>query len=172
MDEYQLSEYDASLLVADKEVSEFFETAAKKANNQAKIAANWVLGELSAQLNKDNLSLSECPVNADDFGLLLLRIVDNTISGKIAKEVFQAMWQKEGNADEIIDKKGLKQVTDTGAIEALVDEVIANNPSQVEEFKAGKTKMMGYLVGQIMKASKGKANPQQVNQLLSKKLSQ
>jgi aspartyl-tRNA(Asn)/glutamyl-tRNA(Gln) amidotransferase subunit B len=142
--------------------------------SDAKIVANWVIGEFSGALNREGLSVQEAPVSAAMLGQLVQRILDNTISGKIAKEVFEAMWQGEGDADAIIEQKGLKQVTDTGAIEAMVDEVIANNPKQVENYRNAEEqkrgKMIGFFVGQIMKASKGKANPALVNELLKKKL--
>jgi aspartyl-tRNA(Asn)/glutamyl-tRNA(Gln) amidotransferase subunit B len=129
------------------------------------------MGELSAALNKNQIDIQNSPVSADDLSLLVNRIGDDTISGKIAKDVFKAMWNGEGNADEVIEAKGLKQITDTGAIEAIVDEVIANNTPQVEQFKSGNEKILGFFVGQIMKATGGKANPKQVNELLRSKLS-
>ena len=129
---------------------------------------------MAALNNKNSIEFKACPVNADQLIGLLKRIKDNTISGKIAKEVFEAMFYFEGkgeaDADTIIDEKGLKQITDTGAIEAIIDEIIANNPGQVAEFQSGKDKLIGFFVGQVMKASKGKANPGQVNQLLQQKL--
>jgi aspartyl-tRNA(Asn)/glutamyl-tRNA(Gln) amidotransferase subunit B len=128
------------------------------------------MGELSSYLNKEDKDINDSPVTANMLAGMIKRIKDKTISGKIAKEVFDAMWQGEGDADAIIESKGLKQITDSGAIEALVDEVIANNPQQVEQFKAGKDKVLGFFVGQIMKATQGKANPAQVNELLIKKL--
>ena len=133
--------------------------------------ANWVLGDLSAALNRNAVDITASPIPAEALGGLVLRIQDNTISGKIAKEVFEAMWNKEGTADEIIEKKGLKQITDSSAIEPIIDEIIANNPKQLEQYRAGKEKLMGFFVGQVMKASKGKANPGQVNEILKKKLS-
>ena len=129
------------------------------------------MGELSSYLNKEDQDINDSPVTASMLAGMIKRIKDNTISGKIAKDVFDAMWQGEGDADAIIESKGLKQITDSGEIEALVDEVIANNPQQVEQFKAGKDKVLGFFVGQIMKATQGKANPGQVNELLRKKLS-
>jgi len=139
--------------------------------SDAKQSVNWINGELSGNLNKENKSISESPVSADMLAGLINRITDNTISGKIAKEVFNAMWSGDGNADAIIDSKGLKQITDSGAIETIVDEIIAANPDQVEQYKAGKGKVLGFFVGQAMKASKGKANPAQLNELLKSKLS-
>jgi aspartyl-tRNA(Asn)/glutamyl-tRNA(Gln) amidotransferase subunit B len=169
MDEYELSAFDAGVLTSSREMAEYFETAAK-ACGEAKLAANWVTGELASALNREEMELANSPVSADMLSGMLQRISDNTISGKIAKEVFAAMWAGEGTADEVIEKKGLKQITDTGAIEAMIDEIIAANPNQVEQFRAGKDKLMGFFVGQVMKASKGKANPGQVNQLLNQKL--
>ncbi len=167
---YRLSEYDAGILTASREMADYFETVAK-AIEDAKLAANWVMGELTGHLNRENREIGESPVSADQLAGLLKRILDNTISGKIAKEVFEAMWAGEGDADTIIAERGLKQITDTSALEAMVDEVIANNPKQVEQFRAGKEKVLGFFVGQIMKATQGKANPAQVNELLRKKLS-
>ena len=130
-----------------------------------------MLGELSGALNRDGLDIGGSRVSAEALALLVDRIHDNTISGKIAKDVFEAMWEGEGSADEIIEARGLKQITDTGAIEAIVDKVIAANPGQAEEYRAGKEKLIGFFVGQVMKETGGKANPGQVNQLLKKKLS-
>ncbi|MDH5393624.1 MAG: Asp-tRNA(Asn)/Glu-tRNA(Gln) amidotransferase subunit GatB [Gammaproteobacteria bacterium] len=168
--EYGLSSVDAGILTMNRSLADYFEKAAEL-SAAAKLAANWVMGEVSALLNKNDLEISACPVSAEMLAGMLKRIEDNTISGKIAKEVFEAMWSGDGDADAVIDKKGLKQITDSSAIEALVDEVIANNPAQAAEFKAGKEQLMGFFVGQIMKASKGKANPGQVNQMLKQKLS-
>ena len=171
--EYGLPAYDANVLTSSRTNADFFETVAK-ACGDAKLAANWVMGEFAAALNKADLEIEQSPVNADALAGLLSRITDNTISGKIAKQVFEAMWAGEGSADEVIEAKGLKQITDTGAIEALVDEVLAANPEQVENYKNAepdkRPKMIGFFVGQIMKKSQGKANPQQVNQLLAEKL--
>lgn len=170
MDEYELSEYNAELLSASREVAEFFETAVSQVPKQAGILANWILGDLTGALNKSDLAFTQSPVTPALLAGLLERIADNTISGKIAKEVFDAMWKGEGTADEIIENKGLKQITDSGAIEKLIDDVISKNPDQVEQFRAGKEKVLGFFVGQIMQQSKGKANPGQVNQLLREKL--
>lgn len=167
---YGLSESDASILTASRALSDYFETVAKE-SGEVKLATNWVMVELAGYLNKENKDILQSPVSATMLAGMLVRIKDNTISGKIAKEVFEAMWSGEGDADSIIETKGLKQITDTGAIEAQIDEVLANNPEQVAQYKAGKEKMMGFFVGQIMKATQGKANPGQVNQLLKKKLS-
>ncbi len=169
IEELGLAAKDARALTLDRDMSEYYEQV-RLAIDDAKMAANWLLGDVSAAINKNNMEFKDCPVSAELLIGLLQRIKDNTISGKIAKDVFEAMWAGEGDADAIIDKKGLKQITDTGAIEAIIDEVINNNPGQVAEFKAGKDKLIGFFVGQVMKASKGKANPGQVNQLLQQKL--
>ena len=171
IEQYDLSSVDAGILTMNRESADYFEKVAEL-SGAAKLAANWMMGEVSASLNKNDLDIKDSPVTAEMLAGMLKRIEDNTISGKIAKEVFEAMWAGDGDADAVIDKKGLKQITDSSAIEALVDEVIANNPGQAAEFKAGKEQLMGFFVGQIMKASQGKANPAQVNQLLKKKLSE
>lgn len=173
IEEYKLSDYDAMVLSGDRILAEYFEIVAKAASD-AKLAANWVMGELSKLLNQNDLSIQNSPVSAEQLGGLLERIKDNTISGKIAKQVFEVMWNEGGSADEIIEAKGLKQVTDSGAIEKIVDEVIANNGPQVEQYinaepdKRGK--MIGFFMGQVMKASQGKANPGQVQGVLKQKL--
>ncbi|RMF16106.1 MAG: Asp-tRNA(Asn)/Glu-tRNA(Gln) amidotransferase subunit GatB [Gammaproteobacteria bacterium] len=171
--QYGLNATDASILAGSREQADYFEMAAEVAGD-ARLAANWVMGEVAKFLNQHDLDIGRCPVSAEALGQLIQRIRDNTISGKIAKDVFEAMWAGEGSADEIIDKRGLKQVTDTGAIEAIVDEVIANNAPQVEQYRASddakRGKLIGFFVGQVMKASKGKANPQLVNQVLRQKL--
>ncbi|MCU7834083.1 MAG: Asp-tRNA(Asn)/Glu-tRNA(Gln) amidotransferase subunit GatB [gamma proteobacterium symbiont of Taylorina sp.] len=167
--ELGLAEKDARALTVDRNMADYFEQV-QQAVDDSKMAANWLLGEVSALINKNDMDIKDCPVTAELLIGLLKRIKDNTISGKIAKEIFQAMWTGEGDADAIIDKKGLKQITDNGAIEAIIDEVISNNPGQVAEFKNGKEQLIGFFVGQVMKASKGKANPGQVNQLLQQKL--
>ncbi|MDG1850862.1 MAG: Asp-tRNA(Asn)/Glu-tRNA(Gln) amidotransferase subunit GatB, partial [Gammaproteobacteria bacterium] len=169
-DQYALSEYDAMILSSDLSTADYFEEVAK-ACGDAKLSANWVMGDLQASLNKYEISISENPISSEALAGLIKRIKDNTISSKIAKTVFEAMLAGEGDADSIIESKGLKQVTDTGAIEKMVDEVIAKNPAQVQQFKEGKEQVIGFFVGQIMKASQGKANPAQVNQLLKEKLS-
>ncbi|MFV2060849.1 MAG: Asp-tRNA(Asn)/Glu-tRNA(Gln) amidotransferase subunit GatB [Gammaproteobacteria bacterium] len=167
--EFSLSLYDANILTLSRDVADYFEEVASKTKD-AKLSVNWINGELSGILNKENKSITESPVSAEMLAGLINRIKDNTISGKIAKEVFAAMWASEGDADKIIESKGLKQITDTGAIETIVDEIIAANPEQVEQYKAGKGKVLGFFVGQAMKASKGKANPAQLNELLKSKL--
>ncbi len=172
--EYELKEYDARVLAASKQLADYFETVVATSGAKAKLAANWVTSELLGALNKAGKGIQDSPVSAELLGGMLKRIADNTISGKAGKIVFEGLLNGEGSADEIIKAKDLIQETDTGAIEALVDEVIANNPAQVEQFLAAekdkRKKLIGFFVGQIMKASKGKANPQQVNQLLGQKL--
>lgn len=167
-----LSAYDAATLTASQEVAGYFEaTVAVAGAAQAKPCANWVMVDLAARLNKEDLEIAAAPVSPAQLGGLVRRIADNTISNSIAKKVFEALWNGEGaTADEVIDRQGLKQITDSGAIETLVDAVLAANPGNVAEFKAGKEKAFNALVGQVMKAAKGKANPQQVNDLLKKKL--
>jgi len=167
--ELGLSEYDAGILTASRELADFFETVIGESVD-AKLAANWMIGDVSARLNKEDLSIAECPVSATLLAGMLKRIEDNTISGKIAKDVFNGMWDGDGDADTVIEKKGLKQITDDSAIEAMIDEVIANSPNQTEQYRAGKDKLFGYFVGQVMKASQGKANPAQVNKILKQKL--
>lgn len=173
MDNYGLSDYDAMVLSGERNMAEYFETVAKTAGD-AKLAANWVMGELSKMLNQNDTEIVNSPVSADQLGGMLVRIKDDTISGKIAKQVFEVMWTEGGTADEIIEAKGLKQVTDTGAIEGIVDEVIANADKQVEQYKAAEPdkrgKMLGFFMGQVMKATGGKANPGAVNGILKKKL--
>ncbi len=166
-----LNDYDADVLTSQKSLADYFETMLEGNTSNAKLCANWVMGELSASLNKNQIEIDNSPVSAQDLSLLIARIGDDTISGKIAKDVFKAMWDGEGSADEIIDAKGLKQMTDTGAIEAIVDEIIANNAPQVEQFKSGNEKILGFFVGQAMKATQGKANPKLLNELLRSKLS-
>ena len=170
IDDFQLSDYNAELLTSSRETADYFEQAISKLPDQAKLIANWILSDLSGALNKSDKGIQSAPVSPTMLVGMIRRIADNTISGKIAKEVFEAMWQGEGSADDIIESRSLKQITDTGAIESIIDEVIAANPDQVEQFRAGKDKVLGFLVGQIMKQSKGKANPGQVNQMLRDKL--
>ena len=171
-DELGLSAYDAAALTASREMAAYFEAALALAGmGNAKPVANWIMGELSARLNKEDRQISATPLSAQQLAGIIRRIADNTISNKIGKDVFEALWRGEGkDADAVIEAKGWKQITDTGAIEALVDEVLAANQKSVEEFRAGKEKAFNALVGQAMKATKGKANPQQVTDLLKKKL--
>jgi aspartyl-tRNA(Asn)/glutamyl-tRNA(Gln) amidotransferase subunit B len=170
MDEHGLNAHDATVLTSARELAEYYEQALAVATD-AKLCANWVMVELMGALNREGLDITQSPVEAGRLGGLVKRIVDSTISGKIAKQVFESMWSSKDDADTIIQAQGLKQITDTGAIETMIDEILANNPKQVEQFKAGQEKLLGFFVGQVMKASRGKANPQQANQLLRDKLS-
>lgn len=167
--EYKLSDYDAGVLVATREMADYFEQVAK-ATGDAKLAANWVSQDLLGLLNKNNWEIGDSPIQAERLADLLKRIQDNTISGKIAKTVFEAMLDDGAAVDAIIESRGLKQVTDSGEIEKLVDTVIANNPEQVQQFREGKEQVIGFLVGQAMQLSKGKANPAQVNSILRAKM--
>ena len=167
--DYKLSDYDANVLSVDPNLSNFFEEVVVRSRNP-KLATNWIMGELSAFLNKDNLSILETKVDSINLGNLLSRIEDSTISGKIAKEVFEEMWNSEKSPDEIIQEKGLKQVTDSSEIEKIINQVLEQNQSQLEKYKSGKEKLFGFFVGQVMKASRGKANPEQVNKLLEERL--
>ena len=169
--EYGLAAYDATALTASRAMADYFVATVSALGAEAKLAANWVMGSVAAKLNEEDKGIADSPVSPLQLAGLLKRITDNTISGKIAKEVFEAMWAGEGDADAVIEKKGLKQISDSGAIEAIIDAVLAANAAMVEEFKAGKEKAFNALVGQAMKASKGKANPAQVNDILKKKLS-
>jgi aspartyl-tRNA(Asn)/glutamyl-tRNA(Gln) amidotransferase subunit B len=170
MRDYALPAYDAGVLTAEKPLADYFEAVAKATRATPKIAANWVMGDVTAALNRDGLAIGAARVSAATLASLLDKIAAGTISGKIAKEVFEAAWAGEGTVDEIIEKRGLVQISDSGAIDKLVAEVIAANPAQVEQFRAGKQQVLGFLVGQVMKASRGKANPQQVNDALRKQL--
>lgn len=170
IDEHKLSEYDAMVLANDLATANYFEAVVAECKN-AKLSANWVSVDLQAYLNEKEITIDESPITPELLGGLINKITDNTISSKIAKTVFEAMLAGEGDAEKIIETKGLKQVTDSGAIEAMVEAVIANNPEQVEQYRSGKEKVFGFFVGQIMKESKGKANPAQVNQILKDKLS-
>jgi aspartyl-tRNA(Asn)/glutamyl-tRNA(Gln) amidotransferase subunit B len=163
---------DAEILTASRALADYFEDAAKSTGIDAQQAANWIIGDLSAVLNRDGLDIAASRIPADALGAMLARIDDGTISGKIAKEVFESMWAGEGSADDIIAAKGLKQITDESAIDRLVDEIIAAHPQQVSEYRSGKDKVLGYLVGQVMKASRGKANPGQVNEALIRRLNE
>ena len=167
--EYGLSPYDAGVLTASRAMAEFYEQAVSS-SGQPKLAANWISSELTGYLNRENKDITESTVTATMMAGLVKRIADNTISGKMAKDVLEAMWSGEGDADAVIEAKGLKQITDSGAIETVVDDVIAKNPKQLEQYRGGKEALFGYFVGQVMKATGGKANPGQVNELLKKKL--
>ena len=171
VDEYGVKNDDAAILTISRPVADYFEAAAKATEANAQTVANWVVGDLSGALNKDGLDIGESKVSAGELAGLLTRVHDHTISGKIAKQVFEAMWAGEGSADEVIEAKGLKQITDSSAIEAVVDKVIEANPGQVADYKAGKEKLIGFFVGQVMKETQGQANPGQVNQILKAKLS-
>jgi aspartyl-tRNA(Asn)/glutamyl-tRNA(Gln) amidotransferase subunit B len=170
--EYGLSAYDADIITSSREMAQYFlDTVAITGTANAKLCANWIQGDLAARLNKEGKAIAEAPISPAQLAGIVQRIVDNTISNKIGKDVFEVLWNGEGSdADAVIEAKGWKQITDTGAIEAIIDEVLAANPKSVEEFRAGKEKAFNALVGQAMKATKGKANPQQVNDLLKKKL--
>ncbi len=170
IDDLKLSDYNAELLTSNRDTALYFEAALAESPELSGQLVNWILGDLSGALNKAGLEISESPVTPLMLTQLVARIADNTISGKIAKEVFDAMWQGKGSVDEIIEARGLKQITDSNAIEALIDEVIAANPEQVEQYRAGKDKVLGFFVGQVMKQSQGKANPGQVNAILRDKL--
>jgi len=168
--DHGLSEYDAGVLTASREMAEYYESVVRGLGGNPKLAANWVMGELSGALNRDGLDVTQSRIDAARLAGLLARIADDTISGKIAKEVFEAMWTGGRAADEIIEAKGLKQITDTSAIERAIDEVMAKNPQQLADYRGGKDKLFGFFVGQVMKATQGKANPAQLNELLKRKL--
>ncbi|MGA9855454.1 MAG: Asp-tRNA(Asn)/Glu-tRNA(Gln) amidotransferase subunit GatB [Gammaproteobacteria bacterium] len=170
MHNYGLSGYDAALLTTSRELADYYEMVVKAVGDEAKLCANWVMGELSAALNQNSVDIARSPVTALMLAGLLKRINDGTISGKLAKEIFEAMWAGEGDADTIIEKKGLKQITDSTAIETIIDQIISANPQQLSDYRAGKDKLFAFFVGQVMKATQGKANPQQVNELLKRKL--
>jgi aspartyl-tRNA(Asn)/glutamyl-tRNA(Gln) amidotransferase subunit B len=168
---YGLSAYDAGVLTSSRELAAFYEDVAREVSGDPKLAANWVMGELAASLNKDGLEIGASRLSSSALAKLLKRIQDNTISGKIAKEVFEAMWATGKDADGIIEEKGLRQITDTSAIEKAIDDVMAKNSGQLADYRGGKDKLFGFFVGQVMKATGGKANPAQLNELLKKKLS-
>jgi aspartyl-tRNA(Asn)/glutamyl-tRNA(Gln) amidotransferase subunit B len=170
MEHYGLSAYDADVLTASRDLADYYEALVKEVGGQTKLCANWVMGDLLGFLNKENKDITVSPVSPERLAGLLRRIQDQTVSGKIAKEVFEALWNSQGDADTIIEQRGLKQITDTTVLEEVIDEVIRANPEQLAQYRAGKDKLLGFFVGQVMKASKGKANPQQVNELLVKKL--
>ena len=167
--EYNLSNYDTDLLALDKDLANFFEEVSK-VSGSPKLSANWIMGDLSAQLNNENLNIQDSKISSEKLGELIIRINDGTISGKIAKDVFEKIWISGGEVDETIQKEGLEQVTNLDEIESMIDEVIRSNPQQLSQYKAGKDRLFGFFVGQVMKASEGKANPKQVNDILKEKL--
>jgi len=178
MKEFNLNNDDAAILVNNKLLANYFDEVILKVQNHTKntsnlykLATNWILGDLLGALNKNNLDITKSPITTQDLADLIVKIDDNTISGKIAKSVFESLWEKEGSVESIIEKKGLTQITDDGPIIEIIDKIIANNPEQVADYKSGKDKLFGFFVGQVMKESKGKANPAKVNQLLKDKLS-
>jgi len=171
MKEFGLSPYDAGVLTSSREMAQYYEDALAESKADPKVVANWIASELAGHLNRDNKDITQSPVSSKMLAGLVQRIADNTISGKIAKEVLEAMYAGEGDADAVIAKKGLKQITDTAAIEKAIDDVMAKNPKQLEQYRAGQEKLFGFFVGQVMKATQGKANPAAVNELLKKKLS-
>ena len=169
-EQYGLDNENANTLTSSRAFADFYETVVKESDCEIKLCTNWITGDFSGALNKAGLDISESPVDALRLSGLLKRIADNTISGKIAKQVFEKMWQGEQSADDIIEAEGLKQITDTGAIEAIIDKIIADNPGQVEQYLSGKDKVFGFFVGQVMKQTQGKANPAEVNKMLKAKL--
>lgn len=169
--QYSLTPYDATILASERELADYFESAVKIASlHSAKLVANWIIGDLLGALNKENLDITNSPVSADQLATLIKRIADNTISGKIAKTIFEALWNNGGDVDLLIEQKGLKQITDDSAIEKCIDEILASNAAQVVAYRGGKETLFGFFVGQVMKATQGKANPKLVNELLKKKL--
>jgi aspartyl-tRNA(Asn)/glutamyl-tRNA(Gln) amidotransferase subunit B len=169
-EQYKLDDESATILTSSRPLADYFETLIKLSNCEAKLCANWVTGELSAALNRNELDITASPVSVERFAGLLMRLADNTISGKIAKQVFEELWQSTATADDIIESKGLKQITDTGAIEKIIDDIIANNANQVDQYRSGNEKAFNFFVGQVMKAMQGKANPAEVNKILKVKL--
>jgi aspartyl-tRNA(Asn)/glutamyl-tRNA(Gln) amidotransferase subunit B len=167
---YNLDDETATILSSSRQLADYFETVVKLSGCEAKLCANWITGDLSAALNKSGLEITDSPVSDIRLAGLLARIGDNTISGKIAKQVFEALWQSSSVADDIIAEKGLKQITDTGAIETIIDKIIAENIDQVEQYRSGKDKVFAFFVGQVMKEMQGKANPAEVNKMLKAKL--
>ena len=165
-----LSAYDAENLTAQKEIADYFESIIEKGAD-AKLSANWVMGELSAALNKNQVDIKDSPISAIELHKLISRITDNTISGKIAKDIFRLMWDMKGSVDEIIKDQGLEQLTDMGALESIIDDIIEINATQADQYRNGNTKLLGFFVGQVMKATQGKANPTQVNEILNDRLS-
>ena len=170
IEDHDLSAYDVDILVADPSVADYFEASTKHTTASPKVVANWIIGELTAALNRENLTIEQSRVSPTELDSLLDRIEDGTISGKTAKDVFEALWNGEGTVEGIIKDRGLEQISDSASIESLVGDILAANPDQVEQYRSGKTQVLGFLVGQVMKASQGKANPQQVNETLRKLL--
>jgi aspartyl-tRNA(Asn)/glutamyl-tRNA(Gln) amidotransferase subunit B len=170
LEQYGLGVYDATILVSSRELADYYEQLVAAVGGEPKLCANWVSGELAAALNRDNTAIGDSPIDPETLALLLKRILDQTISGKIAKQVFEAMWAGEGSADQVVERRGLRQITDMDALEALIDEVVEANPSQVQQYRGGREKLLGFFVGAVMKRTGGKANPQQVNELLRKRL--
>ncbi len=170
MEQYGQDKETATTLTSSRQLADFYETVAKESGCTAKLCSNWVSVNFLGALNKANLEIAETPVNAERLAGLLKRIADNTISGKTAKQVFDSLWESDLTADEIIEQQGLKQITDSGAIEAIIDKIITDNPAQVKQYLSGKDKVFGFFVGQVMKASQGKANPAEVNKMLKDKL--
>lgn len=168
--QYGQDQDTASALTSSRELADYFEALVRESGCDARLCSNWVMGELAGALNKDALDITDSPIGHERLAGLLKRIADNTISGKIAKQVFEEMWQGDATADAIIEAKGLRQITDSGAIEKIIDQVIADNPGQVEQYLGGKEKLFGFFVGQVMKATQGKANPAEVNRMLKEKL--
>lgn len=168
--QYQLNAYDAKVLTAERGLADYFEAVVELSRATPKLVANWVMGDLAAFLNKQNISIAQSPISSARLAGLIVRIEDNTISGKMAKTVFEEMCTSEFTADHIIEAKGLKQVSDSSALEKIIEEIMAANPAQLAEYRSGKDKLFGFFVGQAMKASKGQANPQQLNDLLLEKL--
>ena len=170
METHNLNEYDASVLCSDKSIADFFEEVVKAAN--AELAAKWIIGDLNALLNKNDIGLKESKVDAANFSKLIQNISDNTISGKIAKDVLDEVWQSGEDVAKIIEGQGMQQISDEGELEKIIDKILTENISQVEAYKSGKDKLFGFFVGQVMKATQGKANPSLVNQILKDKLKQ
>ncbi len=168
--EYRLSPYDAGVLTASRELADYYEEVVRAVPDEPKLSANWVIGDLSGYLNRDGLEVERSPISSSALAKLLQRVSDGTISGKIAKEIFEAMWAGEGDADTIIESRGLKQISDTGELQRIVDAIIAANPGQLADYRSGKDKLFAFFVGQVMKETKGKANPAQVSDILKKKL--
>ncbi len=170
IEQYGQDDESAATLTSSRQLADYYEALVEASGGEAKICTNWVTGDVLGALNKAGLEVGQCPVDAERLAGLLKRIADDTISGKIAKQVFEAMWQGQETADQIIESQGLKQITDTGAIEAIIDKIIADNPGQVEQYLGGKDKVFGFFVGQVMKEMQGKANPAEVNKILKTKL--